>query len=58
LENKEYGRKLIFEKRSFRDKWWIKLAQDHIQQQGILWVWLLIISYSAETNMLLEMILG
>jgi hypothetical protein len=57
LENKEYGRKLIFEKRSFRDKRWMELAQDHIQQQGILWVWLLIISYSAETNILFEMIL-
>jgi len=36
LENKEYGRKLIFEKRSFGDKRWMELAQDHIQQQGTL----------------------
>jgi len=51
LENEEYGRKLNFEKRSFGDKRWMELAQDHIQQQGILWV------YSDETNILFEMIL-
>jgi hypothetical protein len=57
LENKEYGRKLMFEKRSFRDKRRMELAQDFTQQQEILWLWLLIICYSTETSILYEMIL-
>lgn len=42
-------------KKRFKGKRWMELAQDHIQQQGIVWVWLPIISYSTETSILFVM---